>query len=30
MRSIYCAVEVENDAIAAMVNAFSFDPVLPV
>jgi len=29
MRSIYCAREVDNDAIAAMVNALSFDPVLP-
>lgn len=29
MRSIYCAKEVDNDAVAAMVNAFAFDPVLP-
>lgn len=29
MRSIYCAKEVANDAVTAMVNAFSFDPVLP-
>ncbi len=29
MRSIYCATEVENDAVAAMVNAFSFDAVFP-
>lgn len=29
MRSIYCAKKVDNDAVAAMVNAFAFDPVLP-
>lgn len=29
MRSIYCAREVDNAAIAAVLAAFSFDPVLP-
>lgn len=29
MRSIFCAREIDNDQIVAMLSAFSFDPLLP-